>query len=221
MHLADMNIGLLGSFAIVGAGIPVALGAAMSFMYRGEDRVAMTFFGDGATNIGTFHESLNMAAVWHAPLVLVIENNLYGEYSSIKTTTPIADLAIRGASYGIPSTVVDGQDVEAVHAVAVEAVQRARAGGGPTLIEAKTYRYRGHSRTDPGRYRPSEELELWKNRDPLGILGDRLTAEGILSVADREEINRVVRSEIDVLAEEAAAAEFPTTDVLEGLVYAS
>ena len=132
MHFTDFSRGLIGAFAIVGAGLPVAVGAAFSAKLKGEDRVALTFFGDGATNIGTFHEALNMAAVWKAPVVFIIENNLYGEYSPVRETTPIDDLAERAKSYGMPGVVVDGQDVDAVHAAVTAAVARARAGGGPT-----------------------------------------------------------------------------------------
>jgi pyruvate dehydrogenase E1 component alpha subunit len=167
MHLADLPKGNLGSNAIVGAGLPIAVGAAMAFKYRDQPRVALTFFGDGAANIGTFHEALNMASVWKAPVVFIIENNLYGEYTPLADTTPVADLAVRGAAYGIPAHVVDGQDVFLVHAAVRDAAQQARAGLGPTLLEMKTYRYRGHSRSDPAKYRPAGELELWRSRDPI------------------------------------------------------
>src|SRR5206468_11053685 len=129
--------------AIVGAGLPVAVGAALSAKLKGEDRVALTFFGDGTTNIGTFHEALNMAAVWKAPVVFIIENNLYGEYSPVRDTTPLDDLAERAKGYGIPGVIVDGQDVDAVHEAVSAAIARARSGEGPSLLEMKTYRYRG------------------------------------------------------------------------------
>ena len=147
MHLAAHDRGALGSFAVVGAGIPVAVGAALSAKLQSQDTVALTFFGDGATNIGAFHESLNLAAIWRLPCVFVCENNLYGEYSPIATTTPIGRLADRAAGYGIPGVQVDGNDVTAVRDVAAAAVERARRGSGPTLIEARTYRQAGHSRS--------------------------------------------------------------------------
>ena len=149
MHFTDVSLGLLGAFAIVGAGLPVALGAAMSSKRLGSGRVAVAFCGDGATNIGTFHETLNMAAVWSAPIVFVVENNLYGEYTPIRDTTPLDDLADRAASYSMPGIVVDGQRVDLVYAEVAAAIERARAGDGPTMVEAKTYRYSGHSRTTP------------------------------------------------------------------------
>ncbi len=145
MHLTDVSKGLLGAFAIVGAGLPVAVGAAHSARLQGRDSVALTFFGDGATNIGTFHEALNLAGVWKVPTIFIIENNLYGEYTPMRETTPLDDLADRAKAYAIPGVIVDGQDVEAVHSATSEAVARARAGDGPSLLEMKTYRYRGHS----------------------------------------------------------------------------
>ncbi len=180
MHLTDFEMGNIGANAIVGAAAPIAVGAAMSFQRRGEPNVALTFMGDGATNIGTFHESLNMAAVWRAPVVFVVVNNLYGEYSPLRTTTPIDDLAERAVAYGIPGEIVDGQDVDVVYASVAAATARARRGDGPTLLEMKTYRYRGHSRSDPAKYRPDGELDAWKGRDPIDILGHRLVDEGVL-----------------------------------------
>src|SRR5262249_16112833 len=150
---------------IVGAGLPVALGAAYSAKLQGLDKVALTFFGDGATNIGTFHEALNIASAWSVGVVFIVENNLYGEYTPLPETTPVDDLAERAKGYAIPGVVVDGQDVDAVHAAVGEAVARARQGDGPSLLEMKTYRYRGHSRTDPAKYRPDGELERWQERD--------------------------------------------------------
>jgi pyruvate dehydrogenase E1 component alpha subunit len=144
MHLTDMDLGLIGSFAIVGAGLPVAVGAAMTAERQGKGQIAMTFFGDGATNIGGFHESMNLASVWNLPVVFVCENNLYGEYSPIRSTTPIDDIAIRADSYAMPSEIVDGNDLLAVFIAAEKAVKRARTGGGATFIEFKTYRQSGH-----------------------------------------------------------------------------
>jgi len=220
MHLTDFSRGLIGAFAIVGAGLPVAVGAALSAKLRGTTQVAMTFFGDGATNIGTFHEALNMASVWKAPVVFVCENNLYGEYSPIRTTTPLDDLAQRASAYAMPGVVVDGNDVDAVYAAATRAIARARAGEGPTLLECKTYRYSGHSRTDPAKYRQPGELEAWKARDPITRLGQRLASEGVLSVAGQEAMRLKVQQMIDDAAARAATAPWPAAEEVNSYVYA-
>ena len=220
MHLIDSSKGNLGANAIVGAGLPIAVGAAVSFQVQGKDNVALTFFGDGATNIGTFHEALNMAAVWKAPVVFIITNNLYGEYSPLLTTTPIADLARRADPYDFPGIVVDGQDVDAVHGATGDAIERARRGEGPTLLEMKTYRYRGHSRSDPAKYRPDGELDEWKARDPILLLGAKLASEGVLSEADQATIRTELQAEIDAAADRASAAPYPTLEETERYVYA-
>jgi TPP-dependent pyruvate/acetoin dehydrogenase alpha subunit len=220
MHLADFSLGLLGAFAIVGAGLPVAVGAAHAARLRGSDAVAMTFFGDGATNIGTFHEALNMASVWKAPVVFVLENNLYGEYTPVRATTPIDDLARRAEPYEIPGVIVDGQDVDAVFATLQEAVARARSGAGPTLVEAKTYRYRGHASRDPGKYRPADELAAWRARDPIEILGGRLAADGVLSAEEQAQIKAQTQARVDEAADRAANADFPNLKETEAYVYA-
>ncbi|MBA2332841.1 MAG: thiamine pyrophosphate-dependent dehydrogenase E1 component subunit alpha [Actinobacteria bacterium] len=221
MHFTDFSRGLIGAFAIVGAGLPVAVGAALSAKLNGEDRVALTFFGDGTTNIGTFHEALNMASVWSAPVVFIIENNLYGEYSPVRETTPLDDLAERAKSYAIPGVVVDGQDVQAVHAAVQEAVDRARSGAGPSLLEMKTYRYRGHSRTDPARYRVPGELEQWKERDPIALLGAVLAQDGALSEDAQRALWTEVKAEVDAAAARAAEAPYPTLEETRDYVYAS
>lgn len=220
MHLTDFSRGLIGSFAIVGAGLPVALGAAMSAKLRGTTSVALTFFGDGATNIGTFHESLNMASVWKAPVVFICENNLYGEYSPVRATTPVDDLAVRATAYAIPGVTVDGNDVDAVYAATRAAVERARSGDGPTLLECKTYRYSGHSRTDPAKYRQPGELDAWKARDPIKRLGEALAAEGVMSVAEQDAMLQEVQDLINVAAERAAAAPWPKREEIDRYVYA-
>lgn len=220
MHLTDFSRGLIGAFAIVGAGLPVALGAAMSARLRGTSAVAMTFFGDGSTNIGTFHEALNMASVWKAPVVFVCENNLYGEYSPQRTTTPLDDLAARASAYAMEGVVVDGNDVDAVYKAAATAVERARAGEGPTLLECKTYRYSGHSRSDPAKYRKPGELEAWKARDPIKLLGQTLATEGLLSTTEQETTRREVQQLIDAAAERAAAAPWPKQEEISRYVYA-
>ena len=167
MHFADVSVGALGSNAIVGAHLPTTVGAALAATYRGTDEVSVAYFGDGSTNIGTFHESLNMASVWKLPAIFVLENNQYGEYSPVARTTPIERLSDRADSYGMAKIFVDGNDVVAMRSAAAEAVARARAGEGPTLIEADTYRQSGHSRSDPAKYRPAEEVEHWFARDPI------------------------------------------------------
>ena len=220
MHLIDFSKGNIGANAIVGAGIPIALGAAMAFKLRKRPNVAVTFFGDGATNIGTFHESLNMASVWQAPLVMVVVNNLYAEYSPLRDTTPIDDLARRADSYEIPSFIIDGQDVVAVHAATVEAFDRARSGGGPTFLEMKTYRFRGHSRSDPAKYRPDGELERWKSRDPIALLGVRLAEGRILSADEQTALQDQAQKDIDAAAVRAAAAPTLTLEETAAYVYA-
>jgi TPP-dependent pyruvate/acetoin dehydrogenase alpha subunit len=220
MHLIDFSKGNIGANAIVGAGIPIALGAAMAFKLRGESRVALSFFGDGATNIGTFHESLNMASVWQAPLVMIITNNLYAEYSPLRDTTPIDDLARKADPHQIPGLIVDGQDIVAVHEAVVAALERARSGGGPTLLEMKTYRFRGHSRSDPAKYRPEGEAERWKARDPIDLLGAHLADAGALSREAQERVKSDRQVAIDAAAKRAAEAPFLTLEDTKALVYA-
>jgi TPP-dependent pyruvate/acetoin dehydrogenase alpha subunit len=221
MHFTDVSRGLLGAFAIVGAGLPVAVGAAHSARLQGRDSVALTFFGDGATNIGTFHESLNMAAAWKVPVVFIVENNLYGEYTPMRETTPLDDLAERAKAYAMPGEIVDGQDVEVVNAAVAAAVARARAGEGPTLLEMKTYRFRGHSRTDPAKYRPEGELDRWKERDPLRLLADRLIAEGLTTAEQCDALRAEAQQQIDELAAKAAQAPHPTLEETRAYVYAA
>jgi TPP-dependent pyruvate/acetoin dehydrogenase alpha subunit len=219
MHLADVGCGALGSFAIVGAGLPVATGAAWSIRLRGTDQVAVAFFGDGSVNIGAFHESLNLAAVWRLPAIFVCENNLYGEYTPFARTSPVAHVADRAAAYAMPAERVDGNDVEAVFDVARRAVERARAGGGPTLIECETYRQRGHSRSDPGTYRPREEVEHWLGRDPLKLTCARLQSRGMLDAAADARIQAEAREHIDA-AEQTARETAVLAEDLASYVYA-
>ena len=221
MHLTDKHLNLIGCFAIVGAGLPVAVGAGMSAKLRGDGRVSVTFFGDGATNIGTFHEALNMASVWQAPVIFVIENNLYGEYTPMRKTTPIDDLAERARPFRMPGVVVDGNDVERVYAAAREAVDRARRGGGPSLLECKTYRHRGHSRTDPGKYRPDDEVEAWLARDPLLITGAVLRSAGALTEDQDAGLRSELQAQVDASAERAEQADVATLADAEASTYAS
>ena len=180
MHLTKADRGMLGSYAIVGSHLPIAAGAAWSARLRGTEQVAVAFFGDGATNIGAFHETLNMAAVWKLPVLFVCENNLYMEYTPISAVTSVANPAAdRAVAYGLPAEIIDGNDVVKVHNTMKVAVERARAGEGPTVIEALTYRHYGHSRADPAKYRPADEVERWMQRDPLLVARERLTSLGV------------------------------------------
>lgn len=211
MHLCGPDVGLLPTFAIVGAGIPVAVGAALSADVRGTDQIAVAVFGDGAANIGAFHEALNLAAIWALPVVFVCENNVYGEYSRINLTTPIEDIATRASSYGMPGEIVDGQDVEAVRSAMLGAAARARDGGGPSLLEMKTYRFAGHSRADAAPYRPTGELDAWLERDPIDLYRDALLADGML---DDEGAKRLEEDAKQRVAEAIdAALSAPTPDV--------
>jgi pyruvate dehydrogenase E1 component alpha subunit len=221
MHLTDFSRNLIGAFAIIGPSYSVGLGAAMSAKLRGTGAIAMSFCGDGATNIGTFHEALNMASVWQAPIVFVIENNLYGEYSPLRDTTPLDDLADRAKAHAMPGVIVDGQDVAAVRETVSAAIDRARAGEGPTLVEAKTYRYRGHSRTDPAKYRAEGELDRWKLRDPIDLLGAQLASEGVLGEDEQAALRERIQTEVDAAAERAAAAPILSLEETKAYVYAS
>jgi acetoin:2,6-dichlorophenolindophenol oxidoreductase subunit alpha len=205
MHLTLASANMLGSYAIVGAHLPIACGAAWSAKLRGTGQVAVAFFGDGATNIGAFHEALNLAAVWKLPVLFICENNLYMEYTPIKDVTAVSQPAAgRAPAYNLPAEVVDGNDAVAVlHAVSA-AVERARAGDGPTIIEALTYRQYGHSRSDPAKYRPKEEVDAWLQRDPLTVLADRLKSNGVSEQAIKERRGRA--EELVAAAVEAAKA---------------
>lgn len=208
MHLCDMSVGFLPTSAIVGAGIPIATGAALAFQTQGIDSVGVAVFGDGATNIGAFHEGLNLASIWKLPVIFICDNNVYGEYSRIHTTTPIEDLHMRAESYNMPHFALDGMDVSAVQAGISEAVERARTGGGPTLIEAKTYRFSGHSRTDQALYRPAGELEKWIERDPIKVTEDALVDQGILNHESIQAMKSSMKVEIaNVIAKCTEAPE--------------
>src|SRR5829696_2615509 len=183
MHLTDVSVGAFGSFAIVGAHLPIATGFGLAARYAGSDDVSLCFFGDGTVNIGAFHEAMNLAAIWKLPTIFVCENNLYGEYSPVARTTPLEELVRRADAYAMPGVRVDGNDVRAVRATVSEAVDRARAGDGPTFIEALTYRHKGHSRTDPGTYRPQEEVDAWLARDPIPAF-ERVIVDGGAPSAD-------------------------------------
>jgi pyruvate dehydrogenase E1 component alpha subunit len=220
MHLTSVSHGVMGSYAIVGAHLPIALGAAWSAQYRESGQISVCFFGDGATNIGAFHEALNMAAVWQAPVVYVCENNQYMEYTPIRAVTAVEHPAAdRAGAYGLESIIVDGNDVDAVFAVAQTAVGRARTGDGPSLIEAVTYRHGGHSRADPGTYRPDDEVAAWKARDPIPTYRARLEAAGV-SASELDAIESETRDAVAAAEAEARAAPEPAADVLETQVWA-
>ena len=209
MHIMAMDIGILGANGIVGGGIPTATGAAYSSKYRGTDQVTLCFFGDGAANEGTFHECINMAAAWDLPIVYIIENNLYGITVDSRRVTKEHDLAKRAAGYGIPGYTIDGNDVEAVYETVSKAVQDAREGKGPSIVECKTYRHHGHNGSDNCAYRPAGELEEWKKKDPLKVFLER----GYLTEEEQKEIE----TRTDLELEEACrfAAESPYPDASE------
>jgi acetoin:2,6-dichlorophenolindophenol oxidoreductase subunit alpha len=209
MHLTKADRGMLGSYAIVGSHLPIAAGAAWSAKLRGTEQVAVAFFGDGATNIGAFHETLNMAAVWKLPVLFVCENNLYMEYTPISAVTAVAHPAAdRASAYGLPAEIIDGNDVVKVHDTMEGAVDRARAGDGPTIIEALTYRHYGHSRADPAKYRPADEVERWMQRDPLLVARERLTSLGV-DAADIEAADARAAEIVKAAIQEAKDAPPP------------
>jgi len=197
-----MELGLLPTSAIIGGGMPVAAGAALSFQTRGTDDVAVAVFGDGATNIGAFHETLNLAAIWNLPIIFICDNNVYGEYSRIDITTPLEDLHHRGESYRMPHYAIDGMDIAAVQEGIQKAVDHARSGKGPTFIEAKTYRFSGHSRADLALYRPEGELEKWQARDPIKLTEEKLVKEKLVDAAQitkiKEETLKVILGVVEV-----------------------
>ena len=212
MHLTSVEHGVMGSYAIVGAHLPIAAGAAWSAQYRGTQQASVAFFGDGATNIGAFHEALNLAVVWKLPVLFVCENNLYMEYTPISSVTAVPHPAAdRASAYGLPSINIDGNDVEVVYHTARAALDLARSGGGPSLIECKTYRHSGHSRADPAKYRPAGELEAWLQRDPVPTYRQRLLAQGVeeqqLAALERE-----VLAEVDRATATAQASPPPTIE---------
>jgi pyruvate dehydrogenase E1 component alpha subunit len=215
MHLTKASAGMLGSYAIVGAHLPMAAGAAWSARLRGSGQVAVAFFGDGATNIGAFHETLNIAAVWSLPVLFVCENNLYMEYTAIGSVTAVANPAAdRAPGYGLPAEVIDGNDVVVVASAVGRAVDRARAGRGPTVIEARTYRHFGHSRTDPATYRPPEEVQEWLRRDPLDLARARLARLGVPAEAVDEADERAAREVAEAVAAARAAPGPDPADAL-------
>jgi acetoin:2,6-dichlorophenolindophenol oxidoreductase subunit alpha len=220
MHLTSAEHGVMGSYAIIGAHLPIACGAAWRAQYKGEKDVSVCFFGDGTTNIGAFHEALNFAVVWKLPVIFVCENNLYMEYTPIRSVTAVEHPAAdRAAAYGLPRIVIDGNDADVVYRAARDAYDKARAGKGPSLIECMTYRHSGHSRADPAKYRPEGELEKWKERDPLLIYRERLKQFGV-SDAVIGGIDSDVQKVVDAATEACKAAPMPPLDILCTDVYA-
>jgi len=213
MHLLDVSKGVLGSYAIVGAQLVIANGAAWSAQYRGTGQVTVCFFGDGATNIGAFHEALNLATVWALPVVFICENNQYMEYTPIEAVTAVKHPAAdRASAYGLAPQIVDGNDVEAVYAVAGDAIGKARQGGGPSLIEALTYRHGGHSRADPAKYRPAEEVAEWLARDPIPAYRQILISRGV-DGAVLDKIDAEAKAAVDLATEEAKAGAEPRLEL--------
>lgn len=220
MHLTDVSHGAMGSYAIVGAHMPIAAGAAWAAKERETGQVVVCFFGDGTTNIGAFHEALNLAVVWSLPVVYVCENNLYMEYTPIGQVTAVEHPAAdRAAAYGLEPILVDGNDADEVHATASRLVRRAREGGGPSLVEAMTYRQGGHSRADPGKYRPEDEVKAWLARDPIPTYRERLLASGIEAAA-LDAIEREVLESVDRATEEARSGPAPDPSVVETELWA-
>jgi len=209
MHVADLDLGILGANGIVGGGIAIAAGAALAAQLRGTDQVAVSFMGDGATDIGAFHESLNLAAIWDLPVVFVVENNGYADFIAQRDHQKIEHVSGRAAGYGMAGETVDGNDVEKVQRAAGDAVDRARAGHGPTLVECVTYRWRGHFEGDPQPYRSQDEVTAWKKRDPLLLAERRLSDRGELDDAERDAIRDAVRAQVADAVEFAEAAAMP------------
>jgi len=219
MHIADFGVGMLGANGIVAGGIPIAVGAGLTCQVQGRGAVSVAFFGDGATNEGAFHEAVNLAAVWRLPVLFVCENNLYGFSTHYRRVTAVENLADRAASYGIPGHVVDGMDAAAVYEAAEDIVAAARGGGGPALLECKTYRFRGHSRFEPSSYRTQEELELWKKRDPIMQMEARLGAIGA-SKAELAAVEAEASRLIDEAVKFAEESPEPAPDDWRRYLYA-
>jgi pyruvate dehydrogenase E1 component alpha subunit len=220
MHIADFKIGMLGATAVVGAGLPIAVGAGLSAKLRKTDQVVACFFGEGASNQGTFHESINMASIWKLPVIFVCENNLYAMGTRQSRVMAIENVADRAVAYGIPGVVVDGNDVLAVYEATQRAVERARKGEGPTLIECKTYRHKGHSRVDPAKYRPKEEVEEWLAKDPIKRFKEKLLQTNTLTEAEIQQIEKEVSAEIEEAVKFAMESPYPAPEEALEDIYA-
>jgi len=220
MHIADVDIGILGANGIVGAGIPIAGGAALSAQMRGTDQVTICFLGDGATNTTRFHEGVNLAACWNLPVVYIIENNMYAETTRICDTCRLANVADRATAYGIPGKTVDGNDVLAVYEAVGEAVARARKGDGPTLVECMTYRYYGHFEGDTQTYKSQEEIEEWHKKDPIARFKKKLIEMGILTEKDADKIEQEILKELEEAVKFAEESPLPKPEEALEDVYA-
>jgi pyruvate dehydrogenase E1 component alpha subunit len=220
MHIADFKIGMLGATAVVGAGLPIAVGAGLSSKLRGTDQVVACFFGEGASNQGTFHESINMASIWKLPVIFVCENNLYAMGTRQSIVMNIENIADRAVAYEIPGMVVDGNDVLAVYEITQKAVERARKGEGPTLIECKTYRHKGHSRVDSAKYRPKEEVEEWLAKDPIKRFKEKLLQTNTLTESEIQQIEKEVSDEIEEAVKFAVESPYPAPEEALDDVYA-
>ncbi len=219
MHIADPRKGILGANAIVGASLPLATGAALSSRLLGGDGVSVAFFGEGAVNQGTFHESVNLAAIWNLPVLFVCENNHYAEFTDSTTMSRRKGVAAVGSAYGVVGTFVDGNDVDAVRAAAQDAVDACRAGDGPRLIEAETYRWQGHYEGDPQRYKPAEEAEAWRRRDPLLVARARIEADGVASADELDAVLSDAETRVAQAEAFARSSPFPDLDEIERDVY--
>jgi TPP-dependent pyruvate/acetoin dehydrogenase alpha subunit len=220
MHIADIPGGNLGATGVVGSGIPTAVGIALALQMRQSDQVLLCFFGDGAANLGEFHESLNMASIWKLPVVFICENNQYGMSMSVKRSMNIERISTRACSYGIPGVTADGNDVLAVYQTVAAAVERARSGEGPSLVENVTYRWRGHSKSDRNLYRTQEEIEAWKELCPIKRFRGRLLEAGVMDSEEVETIDREAKATVDRAAEEALTFPEPSPENMEDEVYA-
>jgi acetoin:2,6-dichlorophenolindophenol oxidoreductase subunit alpha len=222
MHITQFDAGVLGATGVVGSGLPIAVGAALSCQMRKTDDVVVCYFGDGASNNGTFGESLNMSAIWKLPLVWIVENNFYAMGTPIKLTCPSSTVAQRAEAYCIPSKVVDGNNALEVYEATVEAVKRAREGGGPTLIECQTYRMKGHSRFDPAKYRPKEEADYWLSdeKDAVNVIQRIALEQGAITEKDAAKIREKLQKEVDKAGEFAKNSEFPEPEEALDDVYA-
>ncbi len=213
MHLADFSIGILGESGILGSSVPVAVGAALAAKIRDENFVSLVFFGDGASNQGALHESMNLASIWSLPVIFVCENNQYAVTTSYATTVSVEHVSDRASAYNMPGLLIDGQDAIAMYEATVEAVRRARAGEGPTLIEGLTYRFEEHSlglgRVRRGEYRTEEEIDSWRQRDPIVIHEDRLISQGITSREECDAVNTETQQEVDRAVDFARNSPFP------------
>ena len=220
MHIADMEIGMLGANGIVGAGVPIAGGAALSAKMRGTDQVAICFLGDGASNTTRFHEGINLASIWNLPVVYVIENNQYAQSTPVHSSSKLVNLADRAAAYGIPGKTVDGNDVLAVYEAVGEAVARARKGEGPTIVECKTYRWHGHYEGDVQNYRTKEEISKWMKKDPIPRFRRKLVEMGVFTEKDADKIDQEINEQIEKAVKFADESPFPAPEETLEDVYA-